>query len=152
MQLCSDKTWLHRLGGDTDTSISCSSDYCNIDPRYGTLQDFDRLVKEAKKRNIKILYVATYVHFTRPFELTTATFRMDLVVNHTSDEASRVSGVLIGADILYVPLVILQSRIARMVPPGCTLAARSFKTERVSRLLHLAPPPHRPQDGRAKAS
>lgn len=42
------------------------SDYCNIAPEYGTLADFDELVKEAKKRNIKII--------------------MDLVLNHTSDK------------------------------------------------------------------
>ena len=33
------------------------SDYCDIDPRYGTLEDFDNLVKEAGKRSIKVLYV-----------------------------------------------------------------------------------------------
>ena len=42
------------------------SDYENIDPQYGTLADFDRLVAEAKKRNIRIL--------------------MDMVMNHTSDQ------------------------------------------------------------------
>ena len=42
------------------------SDYENIDPAYGTLQDFDRLVAEAKKRNIRVI--------------------MDLVLNHTSDK------------------------------------------------------------------
>ena len=42
------------------------SDYRNIDPQYGTLQDFDRLVSEAKKRNIKVI--------------------LDFVVNHTSDQ------------------------------------------------------------------
>jgi alpha-glucosidase len=31
------------------------SDYENIDPMYGTLADFDRLVAEAKKHNIKII-------------------------------------------------------------------------------------------------
>ena len=41
------------------------SDYKNIDPRYGTLADFDRLVAEADKRHIRIL--------------------MDMVMNHTSD-------------------------------------------------------------------
>src|ERR1035441_9203913 len=42
------------------------SDYENIDPQYGTLADFDRLVAEAKKRQIRIL--------------------MDMVMNHTSDK------------------------------------------------------------------
>jgi alpha-glucosidase len=42
------------------------SDYRNIDPQYGTLADFDRLLGEAKKRGIKVL--------------------LDFVVNHTSDQ------------------------------------------------------------------
>jgi alpha-glucosidase len=42
------------------------SDYENIDPQYGTLADFDKLVAEAKKRNIRII--------------------MDMVMNHTSDQ------------------------------------------------------------------
>jgi alpha-glucosidase len=42
------------------------SDYTAIDPQYGTLADFDRLVSEARKRNIGII--------------------MDLVLNHTSDQ------------------------------------------------------------------
>ncbi len=42
------------------------SDYKNIDPQYGTLADFDRLVAEAGKRHIRIL--------------------MDMVMNHTSDK------------------------------------------------------------------
>lgn len=42
------------------------SNYCDIAPEYGTLADFDKLVAEAKKRDIKII--------------------MDLVMNHTSDK------------------------------------------------------------------
>ena len=42
------------------------SDYDAIDPQYGTLADFDRLVEEAHKRHIGII--------------------MDLVLNHTSDQ------------------------------------------------------------------
>ena len=41
------------------------SDYTDIDPAYGTMEDFDRLVEEAQKRNIRIV--------------------MDLVFNHSSD-------------------------------------------------------------------
>src|SRR3989454_5428028 len=42
------------------------SDYEAIDPMYGTMKDFDHLVAEAKKRNIRVL--------------------LDFVVNHTSDK------------------------------------------------------------------
>lgn len=42
------------------------SDYCKIDPRFGNMADFNRLVTTAKKHNIGIL--------------------MDLVLNHTSSE------------------------------------------------------------------
>lgn len=42
------------------------SDYQEIQPEYGTMEDMDELLDEAKKRNIKVI--------------------MDLVVNHTSDE------------------------------------------------------------------
>lgn len=41
------------------------SDYENIDPQYGTLADFDRLVSEGQKRGIRVI--------------------MDFVMNHTSD-------------------------------------------------------------------
>ncbi|MCL1814557.1 MAG: alpha-glucosidase [Treponema sp.] len=42
------------------------SDYCDIDPVFGTLADMERLIAEAKKRDIGIV--------------------MDLVINHTSVE------------------------------------------------------------------
>src|SRR3984885_1867726 len=42
------------------------SNYEAIDPQYGTMADFDRLVVEAKKRKIRII--------------------MDMVMNHTSDK------------------------------------------------------------------
>jgi alpha-glucosidase len=42
------------------------AEYTEIDPKYGTLQDFDNLVAEARKRNIRVI--------------------MDYVINHTSDQ------------------------------------------------------------------
>ncbi len=42
------------------------ADYQAIDPQYGTMADFDRMVAEAKKRNIRVI--------------------MDMVMNHSSDK------------------------------------------------------------------
>jgi len=42
------------------------SDYENVDPQFGTLEDFDRLVKEAHRRRIRVV--------------------IDFVLNHTSDQ------------------------------------------------------------------
>src|SRR5918996_1613180 len=42
------------------------SDYENVDPQFGTLADFDRLIKEAHKRKIRVV--------------------IDFVLNHTSDQ------------------------------------------------------------------
>jgi len=42
------------------------SDYWDIDPLFGTLQDFDRLVAEGRERGLKVI--------------------LDLVLNHTSDQ------------------------------------------------------------------
>ena len=42
------------------------ADYYNIDPRYGTMEDFEDLVKEAENRNIKLM--------------------LDMVFNHVSSE------------------------------------------------------------------
>ena len=69
--------YLHELGIDAIWITPCFpspqvdfgydvSNYVDIDPMYGTLKDFDKLVKEAKKRNIRIV--------------------LDFVINHTSDQ------------------------------------------------------------------
>lgn len=42
------------------------ADYCSVDPRYGTMEDVQCLIKEAKQRNIDIM--------------------LDMVFNHTSTE------------------------------------------------------------------
>ena len=42
------------------------ADYCRIDPRYGTMEDLEELIREAEKRNISIMF--------------------DMVFNHTSTE------------------------------------------------------------------
>lgn len=69
--------YLHDLGVDIIWLSPCYpspladqgydiSDYYNIDPRFGTMENMERLIAEAKKWNMYIL--------------------MDLVVNHCSDE------------------------------------------------------------------
>jgi alpha-glucosidase len=42
------------------------ADYCDVDPRFGTLADFDAMVAEARARGIRVI--------------------IDLVPNHSSDE------------------------------------------------------------------
>jgi len=42
------------------------ADYCSIDPIFGTMQEFDRLLAEAHRRNLKVI--------------------LDFVPNHTSDQ------------------------------------------------------------------
>jgi alpha-glucosidase len=42
------------------------NDYCNVDPRFGTLGDFDSLLRQAHRRGLRLI--------------------MDLVLNHTSDQ------------------------------------------------------------------
>ncbi|MBR2895828.1 MAG: alpha-glucosidase [Oscillospiraceae bacterium] len=60
-----DAVWLSPVycspGDDRGYDIS---DYCGINPEFGTMEDMDRLIEEAKRRGIRII--------------------MDLVINHTS--------------------------------------------------------------------
>ncbi len=57
------------------------SDYQDIDPIFGSLNDMDRLIAEAKKHHIRII--------------------MDLVLNHTSDEHFWFQEALKGKDNPY---------------------------------------------------
>ena len=74
--ISSKMSYLHELGVDAIWITPCYpspqvdfgydvSDYEDIDPMYGTLGDFDRMVAEGKKHGIRII--------------------MDFVANHTSD-------------------------------------------------------------------
>ena len=69
--------YLHDLGVDAIWITPCYpspqvdfgydvADYENIDPMYGTLADFDHMVAEGKKHNVRII--------------------LDYVINHTSDQ------------------------------------------------------------------
>ena len=57
------------------------SDYYDINPEFGTIEDVEKLIEEAKKRNIKII--------------------MDLVVNHCSDEHAMFQDALHNANSPY---------------------------------------------------
>ena len=62
-----DGIWLSPINPSPDHDFGYDvSDYHTIDPKYGNLQDFDRLLSEAHKRNIHVI--------------------MDLVLSHTSDQ------------------------------------------------------------------
>jgi alpha-glucosidase len=62
-----DGLWLSPIFPSPDKDFGYDvADYCGIDPKYGTMADFDRLVSEARKRRIHII--------------------LDLVLNHTSDQ------------------------------------------------------------------
>jgi alpha-glucosidase len=62
-----DGLWLSPINPSPDKDFGYDvSDYFDIDPKYGTLSDFDHLLKEAHKRKLHII--------------------MDLVLNHTSDQ------------------------------------------------------------------
>lgn len=62
-----DAIWLSPIYPSPDVDFGYDvADYTGIDPKFGTMEDFENLVREAKKRGIHII--------------------MDLVLNHTSDQ------------------------------------------------------------------
>ena len=62
-----DAIWLSPIYPSPDVDFGYDvADYTGIDPKFGTMADFEKLVREAKKRDIHII--------------------MDLVLNHTSDQ------------------------------------------------------------------
>jgi alpha-glucosidase len=62
-----DAIWLSPIYPSPDVDFGYDvANYTDIDPKFGTMEDFEDLVKGAKKRNIHII--------------------LDLVLNHTSDQ------------------------------------------------------------------
>lgn len=62
-----DALWLSPIYPSPDVDFGYDvSEYCDVDPKHGTLADFDRLVNEAHARGIRVV--------------------LDLVLNHTSDQ------------------------------------------------------------------
>jgi alpha-glucosidase len=62
-----DAIWLSPFYPSPDKDFGYDvADYCNVDPRFGTIADFDRLISEAHNRGIRIM--------------------IDLVFNHSSDQ------------------------------------------------------------------
>ncbi len=62
-----DAIWLSPFYPSPDKDFGYDvADYCAVDPRYGSMEDFDRLIEEAHQRGIRIL--------------------IDLVFNHSSDQ------------------------------------------------------------------
>jgi alpha-glucosidase len=62
-----DAIWLSPIYPSPDVDFGYDvADYTDINPKFGTMQDFEQLVREAKKRHIHII--------------------LDLVLNHTSDQ------------------------------------------------------------------
>lgn len=72
------------------------SDYQAIDPQFGTMADFDELLKETKKRGIKLI--------------------MDLVVNHTSDQHTWFKQALADHNSPYRNYYIFKKTIDGQVP------------------------------------
>ena len=88
------------------------SDYYNIDPRFGTMDDMDLLIAEAKKRDMHIL--------------------MDLVVNHCSDEHEWFKKALMGnCPVTGVPTLVAvcgSHSLASLGNITCTCSIKSSRT------------------------
>ncbi len=62
-----DAIWLSPIYPSPDVDFGYDvSDYCDIDPKFGRMEDFERLVENAHRYNIRII--------------------LDLVLNHSSDQ------------------------------------------------------------------
>lgn len=74
------------------------SDYCNIDPMFGTLADFEELIRQCHKRDLKII--------------------LDLVANHTSDEHPWFQEALANPNSIYRDYYVWQDPDPDNGPPN----------------------------------
>jgi glucan 1,6-alpha-glucosidase len=97
------------------------SDYEDIDPDFGTMEDMEHFIEEAKKRNIRVV--------------------MDLVVNHTSDEHKWFVEAKKSRDSDYREYYVWRDPVEGKEPNGLTSAfsgsAWEFDEESGQYYLHL---------------
>ena len=72
-------------------------DYYNIDPRYGTMEDFEELSREAAKRGIRLM--------------------LDMVFNHTSDRHEWFQKALSGDPKYKNFYIFKRAKITASLPP-----------------------------------
>ena len=75
------------------------ADYRNIDPRYGTMEDFDELVREAAKRGMYLM--------------------MDMVLNHTSTKHEWFQKALKGDPKYRNYYIFKKGKMAFRLQTGC---------------------------------
>lgn len=77
------------------------ADYKAIDPKFGTMKDFDRLMEECHKRDLRVI--------------------MDMVINHTSDQHPWFRAALADKDSPYRDYYIIrkgrQGKKGKLIPP-----------------------------------
>ncbi len=77
------------------------ADYKAIDPKFGTMEDFDRLMEECRKRGLRVI--------------------MDMVINHTSDQHEWFKAALADKDSPYRDYYIIRKgrpgKKGRLLPP-----------------------------------
>ena len=95
-----DALWLSPINPSPDKDFGYDvADYFDIDPKFGTLADFDNLLKEAHKRNVHII--------------------LDLVLNHTSDQHAWFQASRSSRDNLYRDWYIWRENPrGKQVPPN----------------------------------
>jgi alpha-glucosidase len=94
-----DAIWLSPIYPSPDVDFGYDvADYTAIDPKFGSMKDFDKLVKEARKRDIHII--------------------LDLVLNHTSDQHPWFQEALSAKDNPYHDWYIWKDPLPEGTPPN----------------------------------